>query len=49
MFRGCPRFGGCQNLEISHGRSVSQGFGECLKDLKIKNNTFVWKMVVIIK
>ena len=43
MFEGCPRFRGCPNSEISHGRSVSQGFGECPKDLKYKTNTFVWK------
>ena len=47
VFGGCPRFIGCPNSEISHGRSVSQGFGECPKDLKYKTNTFVWKMVVI--
>ena len=42
-------FGECPNLEISHGRSVSKGFGECPKDLKYKTNTFIWKMVVIEK
>ena len=53
MFGGCPVFGGClqfegcPNSEISHGRSVSQVFRECSKDLKYKTNTFVWKMVVI--
>ena len=36
VFRGCPRLGGCPNSEISHGRSVSQGFRECSKDLNIK-------------
>ena len=29
MFEGCPRFGGCPISEISHGRSVSQGFKGC--------------------
>ena len=47
VFGGCPQFGGCPNSKISHGWTVSQGFGECPKDLIYKTNTFVSKMVVI--
>ena len=44
MFGGCPLFGGCPNSEISHGRSMSQGFRGCPKDLKFKTNIFVLKI-----
>ena len=27
VFGGCPLFGGCLDSKISHGRSMSQGFG----------------------
>ena len=47
VFGGCPLFGGCPDLEISHGRSMSQGFGGCPKDLKCKTNIFVLKITFI--
>ena len=54
MFGGCPVFRGCPNSEISHGRSMSQGFGGCPKDLKYKTNIFVleislhtWKIACV--
>ena len=49
MFIGCPVLGGCalfegcSDLEISHGWSVSQGFGGCLKDLNVKKIFLFWK------
>ena len=44
VFGGCPLSGGCPDSEISHGRSMSQGFGGCPKDLKCKTNIFVLKI-----
>ena len=44
MLEGCLMFGGCPNSEVSHGRSVSYGFGECPKDFKCKTNIFVLKI-----
>ena len=44
MLRGCLVFGGCPDLEISHGRSMSQGLGGCPKDFKCKTNIFVLKI-----
>ena len=43
VFEGCPLFGGCPDSEISHGRSMSQGFGRCPKDLKCKTNIFFFE------
>ena len=44
MFEGCPLFEGCPDSEISHGRSMSQGFEGCPKDFKCKTNIFVLKI-----
>ena len=44
MLGGCPLFGGCPDSEISHGRSMSLGFGECPKDFKCKKKNFVLKI-----
>ena len=44
VFRRCPLFEGCLDSEISHGRSMSQGFGGCPMDLKCKTNIFVLKI-----
>ena len=44
VFGGCPLFGGCLDSEISHGRSMSQGFGGWPKDLKCKTNIFFLKI-----
>ena len=44
VFGGCPVFGGYPDSEISHGRSMSQGFKGCPKDFKCKTNIFVLKI-----
>ena len=44
MLRGCLVFGGCPDLEISHGWSMSQDLRGCPKDFKCKTNIFVLKI-----
>ena len=44
VFGGCPVFGGCSDSEISHGRSMYQGFRGCSKDFKCKTNIFILKI-----
>ena len=43
LFEGCPLFGGCPDSEISHGRSMYQGFRGCPKDLKCKKKHFCFE------